>query len=357
MDRHSMGLSCRRTPALILVLSFALSACSAAEEAERAEVTTPSGPSPATTADPTGPIATGTPAARCYAVMTDASGKTGVLLFGGFDNSGPPGAFLPDLWGFAPGDGWTQVSAAVEAEPGDLFAYDLDADRIVYVGASTVWSVDPAVGGWEEVGGPGPELHGARMVYDSASDRLIAFGGDDFSTLFDNTWAYDYETDTWTKMDPLKPPSARSFYAMAYDEGSDRVILFGGFDEFDDSLGDTWAYDYDRDRWTRLSRTGGPEPRGYSAMAYDRKGDRMILFGGVTGPQEEPLDDTWSYDLETNTWRKLQASGPSARGWHVMAADRETNSIVLFGGGASRSDCTGETWIFDPRANTWSHVA
>jgi N-acetylneuraminic acid mutarotase len=134
------------------------------------------------------------------------------------------------------------------------------------------------------------------------------------------------------------------------------VILFGGSAALG-ATGDTWAYDLDTDTWTRVARGGGgPEPRAYAAMAYDRQTDRVILFGGVTGSLEEPLADTWAFDLETTTWTRLDAAGPSARGWHVMAADAETGTIVLFGGGPSREACTDETWIFDPRAGTWTEV-
>lgn len=299
------------------------------------------------------------PLARCYAVVTDAPGKTGVLLFGGWDKPVEPDSSWQTLWSFRPGTGWSELAADPMPEGGDVFGYDAQSDRAVFMEVSgATWAFDPSTGAWESRQPEGaPALHGSRLVYDSESDRLITFGGDDFSNLFDDTWAYDYESNTWTKMSPPRSPSARSFYAMAYDEGSDRVILFGGFDALDELLGDTWAYDYDSDTWTRVSRRGGPEPRGYSAMAYDRRTDRTILFGGITGSFEEPLNDTWTLHLETSTWERLQVPGPSARGWHVMAADAESDSIVLFGGGASRADCTDETWIFDPAADTWSQVA
>ncbi|MGH8924629.1 MAG: kelch repeat-containing protein [Acidimicrobiia bacterium] len=75
---------------------------------------------------------------------------------------------------------------------------------------------------------------------------------------------------------------------------------------------------------------------------------------GVAGPREEPLDDTWSFDYETTNWSNLLTTGPSARGWHLLASDDETNTLVLFGGGASRTTCTHETWLFDTASDSWA---
>lgn len=40
-----------------------------------------------------------------------------------------------------------------------------------------------------------------------------------------------------------------------------------------------------------------------------------------------------------------------------MAYEPDEKVIVLFGGGPLRTEYTAETWIYDPRANTWSQVA
>ena len=298
-------------------------------------------------------IPLGAPAARCYALMTDAPGETGVLLFGGWDTPEAPGSTWQATWGFKPDSAGRRSSRSTSPSTGDVFGFDTQSERAVFVEVSgATWAFDVSTGTWERRSPEiAPPAHGSRMAYDSESDRLISFGGDNFGPLFDDTWAFDLEADTWTRMDPPTSPSARSYYSMAYDERSDRVVLFGG-----GSVGDTWTYDFDSDTWKQLSDGGGPEPRAYASMVYDSSTERLILFGGVSGPAEEPLDDTWTFDLETAAWTQIEVPGPSARGWHVMAADRETSNVVLFGGGASRSDCSAETWIFDPGANTWSQA-
>ena len=46
---------------------------------------------------------------------------------------------------------------------------------------------------------------------------------------FNDTWAYDPATNTWTDLNPSgAQPPARSMFGMAYDSSKDRVVLFGG---------------------------------------------------------------------------------------------------------------------------------
>ena len=60
-------------------------------------------------------------------------------------------------------------------------------------------------------------------------------------------------------------------------------------------------------------------------------------------------------DAKANTWIELMSvTAPSPRGWHAMAFEPDEGGVVLFGGGPTREAYTAETWIYDPRANTWS---
>src|SRR5439155_478261 len=88
-------------------------------------------------------------------------------------------------------------------------------------------------------------------------------------------------TSEWTNMNPSVKPSAREFHAMAYDSRSDRIILFGGTQSlppFDSD--ETWAYDFNTNTWTNMDPASKPSARDGHAMAYDTQSDRVILFGG-----------------------------------------------------------------------------
>ncbi len=180
------------------------------------------------------------------------------------------------------------------------------------------------------------------MAYDSESDRVVLFGGTVVTDppqaeVSDDTWAYDVNTDTWTNMDPVSRPSPRFYHAMAYDSESDRVVLFGGFTATGTFSDETWTYDLNTNTWTDVNPAVGPSGRANQGMAYDAESDRVVLFGGSTGIPGgyagDLSDDTWTYDLNTNTWTDVNpAVGPSARIGHVMAYDTESDRVVLFGG-------------------------
>jgi hypothetical protein len=220
-------------------------------------------------------------------------------------------------------------------------------------GTDIFHEVPPGAGsapGWTEMkpASPPPARDGHAMAYDSGSDRVIVFG-----CLWRNdTWAYDYESNTWREMRPARAPSSKLGCAMAYDSGADRMILFGA-PYAQNATGETWSYDYERDEWSNLSPKVSPPARIDHAMAYDSRLGRVILFGGAV-PWGGALADTWAFDHANDTWTDLKpASAPSPRDEHAMAYDSESGVTVLFGGGTNYRD----TWVYHSSNNTWRQMS
>ncbi|MFO7622752.1 MAG: kelch repeat-containing protein, partial [Anaerolineales bacterium] len=81
-----------------------------------------------------------------------------------------------------------------------------------------------------------------------------------------------------------------------------------------------------------------PSARGYVSMVYDSESDKIILFGGYDEPKGggEPIPngDTWAYDVATNTWTEMKpASGPPANGGTYLVYDIESDRVILFNAG------------------------
>jgi hypothetical protein len=191
------------------------------------------------------------------------------------------------------------------------------------------------------------------MAYDSESDRVIVFGGElekPFSEKVSSaTWSYDVESNEWTDMRPSTKPRALGGSSMAYDIESDRIIMYGGGDADYNYYDGTWAYDFNSNEWSRLA--SGPEKREGAIMVYDSESDRMILFGGVR-IGEGVFDDTWSYDFNTDTWLDMQpANPPSARTWHNMVYDVESDIVILWEGERAKTD---NVWTYDYNSNSWT---
>ena len=268
------------------------------------------------------------------------------------------------------------ASAIIEAPATRTFhdmAYDVESDRtILYGGLGVIdtlgdtWAYDLNTNTWENMNpNPAPPTSNTHATaYDTESDRTILFGGVTvlgvgiFAEL-NETWAYDYNSNTWTNMEPALPPRARLGHRMAYDADSDLVILLGGHTGFGSSaeaFRDTWAYDYNANIWTELAPAGQPTAN-HNAVAYDAESDRVIHFGGEIGGGIF-VNETWTYDTNANTWTRQNPSlTPTPRWMHGMAYDVESDRAVLFGGAEDPfGGNTNETWVYDFNTDLWTET-
>ena len=160
-------------------------------------------------------------------------------------------------------------------------------------------------------------------------------------------------------MKPSTSPPGRNYQAMTYDVKSDRILTWGGLNlagvkPVDESI---WSYDFNTNTWQEMKPVQGAHPGGrdYPVMAYDAESDRTILFGGA------PLGggETWAYNYNTNTWTKLEPNTvPGNLSRHAMVYGTAADRVILFGGqvGSTQFNYTGETWTYNLNANTWTNV-
>jgi N-acetylneuraminic acid mutarotase len=305
------------------------------------------------------------PAARWgHSLVFDSrTGKT--ILFGGWGAEAR--IDLNDTWAYDPASNtWTDLKPAGAVPPArdhcSMVFDGLHGKAILfggYVDASgaylnDTWAYDPAANTWTNLN-PAGEVPLARawhpMVYDPGAGKVILFGGcaNDSGADFDDTWAYDPTANTWTNLKPAGAvPSARDAHAMAYASDSGKVILFGGWDNKADVYRkDTWAYDSAANTWTDLKPAGAvPFARSLHSMVYSPAVGRLILFGGWDYFND--FNDTWTYDVNTNTWTDLQPPGaiPLARDGHAMVFDSLTSKVVLFGGDPEDGTSFDDTWAY-----------
>ena len=161
----------------------------------------------------------------------------------------------------------------------------------------------------------------------------------------------------WTNLEPRGDlPSARNRQAMAYDSRARGVILFGGL-YGTARLDDTWTYDLEANTWRECRPSGeSPSARFGHAMAYEAAGDRVILFGGYDG--SGVFDDTWAYDLTADAWTRLVPGGspPPPRYGHAMVYDPAIGRVILFGGLGGDGRVVNDIWAYDPAANAWTEL-
>ena len=253
-------------------------------------------------------------------------------------------------------------------------AYDSESDRVIMScgfdmsGPSSwsledTWAYDLTTNTWTQMKAKAPVAHLiCKMAYDSESDRIILFGGWDIPNdqIFQDTWAYDYNTDTWTDMKPAVSPPGRNAQSMTYDSKADRILLWGGDSSTNHNPNPPknraiWSYDFNTNTWEE--RVADLQPPQYfaSAMAYDTSADRSIFYGGTI--TENGSTAMWAYDYSNNAWIELKPSpNPGLLSWNEMVYLPIPRSLFLFGGVTGQDMLWGKTWLYDYPTNTWTEV-
>jgi hypothetical protein len=310
------------------------------------------------------------PRARGYPLMAHDPVKDRVYLFGGFYEFGFESEIF-DVWAFNPRSRrWKQIADELPPTNGDQVALDSQSRKVImfqpYLDPIQTWAFDLETETWEDrrPAVQPPPRWGSKMVYDRESDRVILYGGAHLYTeaLLGDTWAYDFDTNTWTELTPPSSPPRYHFVEMVYVPTIDRVLMFGGIAERWDSgvlHNETWAYDYNANRWTNLGAGNAPSPRVYHTMAFEAATNRVVMFGGVQDesnwPNEPVIGETWIYHVKRNAWHQVHPRrAPSPRSWHGMTGTNRT--VMLFGGGDSRWTYTNDTFLYTSRPNTWTGI-
>jgi hypothetical protein len=240
-------------------------------------------------------------------------------------------------------------------------------DSYVYDTVAGIWTTIDVQG----AAAPLPRAR-SRAVWDENGNRFIMFGGRHREgttgpyTFLNDVWAFDPATRSWTELSPHGAggaPLGRMNHTMVADPENDRVIVHaGGQTDFTAFQVDneTWSFDLATNTWTQIGLDNPPPARIFHQAALDRAGNRMIVFsGGDEGAFQGPfLIDTWSLDLATDTWTSLQSPAtPPARIKGEMVWDEPNNRMIMFAGhDATDLGNTNDLWTFDLATNEWTLV-
>lgn len=284
------------------------------------------------------------PGPRMQHAMVFDSARGHVLLFGGYRETQQ---HYSDTWAWD-GATWTRVAnTGPSPRYGHAMAYDIARQRVVLFGGHALGTASRETWEWDgsmwalrsDTGPPATVFH--AMAYDAGRQRVVLFGGNTTDGISNQVWEWDGKE--WSHRGS-GGPSARAFHSLVYDDVRGEVLLFAGLGG-DLRFGDTWSWD--GTVWTQLA-SGGAGSRYAHAAAYDTSRSRAVLFGGnvhISGPSDERKGDTWEW--VNNSWALRRSNGPIARTESALAYDSRRNRTVLFGG----SHGGYETWELD--GTTW----
>src|SRR5262249_21686927 len=198
-------------------------------------------------------------------------------------------------------------------------------------------------------GGPGPR-YGSSVAYDPAGPAMLLFGGADYDVSND-VWSLSLGgSPAWTQLNPAgSPPGERFDQTAAFDPTSRRLMMFGGYSEYGDVLGDLWVLDLSGSpSWSPALPTP-TVPFRYGAGWTVGTDGRFSLYGGADS-YGKVLADIWSIPTATpTTWKTWEILLPP-RLQEAMVLDTQRDRLVAFGGtdGAYRNDTYGHSMIHGP---------
>lgn len=300
----------------------------------------PAGPSPGR----------GVPPAPTTGAPRASSASTGALSPG----SASPLARLHGPLG--PTHNWTEECSAPCASDRATMAYDAAAGYVLYLdGVSTAKGAAATNGNatwkfvdrnWTALGGAAPPYRqDAAMAYDNATSSVILFGGClvasgcTLAGVLGDTWSYS--GGTWRQLSPPTSPPARYGAAMAYDTTDHALVLFGGETGSSTLRNDTW--EFANGTWTRAAvGSTAPPPLVAAGAANDPALNGVLLAGGWNGTR--PQSATWSFS--GTAWTLLTPTTPApAAEAGAMAYDSALGAVVYVPGGVLGSwSFAGGNW-------------
>lgn len=189
------------------------------------------------------------PSERNWYGLAYSTEDSTAVMFGGYDYAGS--RYYNDTWTFKSDSGWTNVTSLATTPSGRT---------------------------------------GTKLVYDQRNDKFIMFGGQNSTGYnLNDTWVYNLNSNVWTQMSPATAPGNRTAHTMMYDPYHSQVVLFGGYD-VNNNLNDTWVYDYPTNTWTNVTQPNAPSVRSYLRSTYMASTNEHLMFGGY---DDYSLNDTW----------------------------------------------------------------
>jgi Galactose oxidase, central domain len=200
---------------------------------------------------------------------------------------------------------------------------------------------------------------GVPLAYASKEATFIAFSGSQYpggALAGAGTFSLDPATGTWTKLDDVNPPNPRYCGCTTYLPDQDQVLLVGGQAGEGPLPPGAWTLDLATSTWTAVS---GPLPTGVigCTSAYMANIHKAVVFGGASAT--EATSDTWVYDPVAASFAQLSpAAHPTGRADSTGAYDPgEGGRMLIFAGTSDEVDATGhdnDLWAFD--GTTWTQL-
>ena len=196
-----------------------------------------------------------------------------------------------------------------------------------------------STGDWQALAASPGAVKSTAIAYSPDDEKILLYGGRTPSgSFFNQLWVYDIASGTWTKKTNWNCvpscPAGRAVHSIVYDDFNNKFIVFGGYLVSGHSFetNETWTYDLATNTWTKLDfgSQAIPEPRHWGSLEYNPKEKVTYMFGGHFNnagcPGDKMYNDVWMLSISgtSPTWTNMNAAGDPTYG---MPAERQSDWI------------------------------
>ncbi|HUM47119.1 MAG TPA: kelch repeat-containing protein [Chitinophagales bacterium] len=183
------------------------------------------------------------------------------------------------------------------------------------------------------------------------NSTIYVMGGFDGTSLFNDVWAYDAETDAWTQKANF--PGGYRAASTAFTIGSKAYMGTGNDGNI--YLKDFWEYNPLTDAWIQKADFPGYEREEAVGFGIGDKGYMGTGQTFVVGPNDSwttTYNDFYEYDPTTDTWSQ-KANLPGAPRAYAVGAVVGNKGYLGLGGNDDQSASYTDFYEYDPVADNW----
>lgn len=203
---------------------------------------------------------------------------------------------MRDSWKWN-GTVWSKVGSDIPMKTSDG-AYDNQNNRLLLLGdvfnKDSVWAGGPQKielwefrnGKWKQLSADGPQPDGPyEVAYNKQTHALVVPTWEHGKSV-----VWEWHNDKWNKIIiEGESPERRNRFALAFDDVTKAVYMFGGRNDINPFFSDFWKWD--GTKWEKIVASTMPQARAGATME-SRRGD-LILYGGVI--EKGPCNEMWTW--------------------------------------------------------------
>jgi N-acetylneuraminic acid mutarotase len=146
----------------------------------------------------------------------------------------------------------------------------------------------------------------------------------------------------WRQAMPLPEPRLGASAAAL----NGKIYVVGGIDPYGRTTYTTFVFDISKNEWSAAA----PLPHAVKSAAVASDGSKLYVFGGLEGFSQTPIDETYVYYPETDSWKKL-TDLPDPLGAAAVVYLPDGFHVI---GGLGLGKSAQSHFVYSPDKNAWS---